>query len=135
MGASPKAIRVNKTSGTGVEIDWQDGHQSTYKFQYLRDACPCATCDDDREKTGAEIGEPPKPKGGLPMFREPARPVEVTPVGKYAISFVWNDGHRTGIYSWEFLRIMCPCEECKKLRAEAGPIIPGGSGAMHKPAR
>src|SRR5687767_3151135 len=104
MSAStPKAIRVNKSTGTGMEIGWEDGHQSTYSFQYLRDACPCATCDDEREKTGREFGEPPKPKGALPMYRDPARPVEATPVGKYAMAFVWNDGHRTGIYSWEFL--------------------------------
>jgi DUF971 family protein len=60
MAASPKAIRVNKTTGTGVEIDWTDGHQSIYKFQYLRDACPCATCDDEREAQGRDFGEPPK---------------------------------------------------------------------------
>ena len=126
---SPKAIRVNKTSGTGVEIDWIDGHQSVYKFQYLRDACPCATCDDEREAQGRDFGEPPKPKGALPMFREPARPSEISPVGNYAINFTWNDGHASGIYSWEFLRLICPCTECKARRAES-KLKPGGAGAI-----
>ena len=131
MSTTPTAIRVNKTSGTGMEIEWGDQHRSRYPFQYLRDACPCATCDDEREKTGAEFGEPPRQKGALPMFREPARPVEVTPVGKYAISFVWNDGHRTGIYTWEFLRMVCPCAECRARRAAAGQkLTPGGSGVI-----
>src|SRR5262245_5534224 len=131
MSTTPTAIRVNKTSGTGMEIDWADGHRSVYPFQYLRDACPCATCDDEREKSGVDFGEPPKQKGALPMFREPARPVEVTPVGKYAISFGWNDGHRTGIYSWEFLRMVCPCQECTKRRKASGQTLtPGGSGAI-----
>jgi DUF971 family protein len=112
----PTAIRIHKTSGAGMEIDWEDGHHSRYSFQFLRDACPCATCDDEREKSGTDFGEPPKQKGALPMFREPARPIEVTPVGKYAISFGWNDGHRTGIYSWEFLRMVCPCGECRAKR-------------------
>jgi DUF971 family protein len=113
----PKHVRVEKTSGTGMEIEWGDGHQSHYTFQYLRDACPCALCDDEREKSGTDYGEPPKPKpGGLPMYREPARPTAVEPVGKYAISFKWNDGHTSGIYSWEFLRTVCPCAECRKKR-------------------
>jgi DUF971 family protein len=129
MGASPKAIRVNKTSGTGVEIDWPDGHQSIYKFQYLRDACPCATCDDEREAQGRDFGQPPKPKGALQMFRDPARPTDIQPVGNYAISFHWNDGHSTGIYSWEFLRLVCPCAECAAKRAHS-KLKPGGAGAV-----
>jgi DUF971 family protein len=50
------------------------------------------------------------------MFKAAARPAEVKPVGKYAISFAWNDGHQHGIYSWEYLRDNCPCEECKARR-------------------
>jgi DUF971 family protein len=131
MNAEPKSVRVNKTTGTGMEIDWKDGHQSVYKFHFLRDACPCALCDDEREKSGADFGEPPRPKpGALPMYRDPARPTEVSAVGKYAISFVWNDGHTNGIYSWEYLRMLCPCDECKAIRAEGGKLVAGGSGAI-----
>ena len=25
----------------------------------------------------------------------------------------WDDGHTTGIYTWEALREWCPCEECQ----------------------
>jgi DUF971 family protein len=124
----PKSVRVNKTTGKGMEIDWKDGHQSVFTFQYLRDACPCAHCDEDREKAGLEFGQAPKPTTLLPMFKEPARPTEVKPVGKYAISFVWNDGHVHGIYSWELLRALCPCPECKS-RREAHKLTSGGSGA------
>ena len=124
----PKSVRVNKTSGKGMEIDWKDGHQSIFTFQYLRDACPCAHCDEDREKAGLEFGQAPKPTTLLPMFKEPARPTEVTAVGKYAISFVWNDGHVHGIYSWELLRALCPCTECKS-RREAHKLKSGGGGA------
>ncbi len=109
----PRAVRVNKTSGTGMEIDWKDGHKSAYTFPWLRDACPCATCNEEREQTGRKAGAPPRPKpGALPMYKDPARPVEITPVGRYAIAFKWNDGHSTGIYSWEYLRRECPCAEC-----------------------
>ena len=49
---TPKKVRVKKTEGTGVEIDWKDGHQSVWTFAWLRNACPCATCHEEREKTG-----------------------------------------------------------------------------------
>jgi DUF971 family protein len=35
-------------------------------------------------------------------------------VGQYALQFEWSDGHHTGIYSFEYLRELCPCPECKK---------------------
>lgn len=110
---SPAKIRVMKSEGTGVEIDWKDGHRSTWNFAWLRNACPCATCHDEREKAGRQPGEAkPKPQSLLAMYEAPPRPVEVTPVGKYALKFKWNDGHEAGIYSWEYLRRVCQCDEC-----------------------
>ena len=116
--ADPKSVDVNLTAGTGVDIEWKDGHRSSYNFQFLRDACPCALCDDERTKSGRRPGEPPAAApGALPMFKAAAKPVQVEPVGRYAIRFTWNDGHQHGIYSWDFLRDVCPCEPCKKNRA------------------
>lgn len=113
LAADPKSVKVDKTGGTGMSITWKDGHQSHYTFPWLRDACPCATCNEEREQSGRKLGEPVKPKpGALPMFKAPARPDEVIPTGRYAIAFRWNDGHSTGIYSWDFLRRECPCAEC-----------------------
>jgi len=112
---TPLKVRVLKTEGTGVEIDWKDGHKSVWNFAWLRWACPCATCNEERQHTGRAIGVPkPKPGGLLVMYEAPPRPVEVTPVGKYAIKFKWNDGHESGIYSWEYLRRVCQCAECTK---------------------
>lgn len=114
----PKSVKVNKSTGAGMDIEWKDSHRSHYSFAWLRDACPCATCNEEREQTGRKIGQPPASKpSALPMYKDPARPLEVTPVGRYAISFHWNDGHTTGIYSWDFLRRECPCEQCKTERA------------------
>ena len=45
----------------------------------------------------------------------------------YAISFVWNDGHSTGIYSWNFLREHCQCQECKTQRSALSGQHSGGS--------
>jgi DUF971 family protein len=113
----PKAVNVHLTTGQGMDITWKDGHQSHYSFQYLRDACPCALCDQDRVKTNREPGEGPKPQpGALPMFKAAIKPNTASGVGKYAIQFSWNDGHEHGIYSWDFLRMFCPCSECAEAR-------------------
>lgn len=114
----PKSVQVNLSTGAGMDIQWNDGHVSHYPFVYLRDACPCAMCEDERGKVGRRPGEPAKvAAGALPMFKPAARPVSAEPVGKYAIKFSWNDTHDLGIYSWKFLREVCPCETCKRLRA------------------
>ncbi len=106
--ADPKSVKVNVTTGAGMDIEWTDGHSSHYSFPLLRDACPCALCDDERSKTGRQPGEPPRTKPGeLPMFKPAAKPVSTEGVGKYAIRFKWNDGHELGIYSWQFLRDVC----------------------------
>jgi len=137
----PAKVRVHKSEGTGLEIDWKDGHHSAWTFQWLRDACPCATCVDERQKSGRAVGESrPKPAPPaqtqqpptdpnahvvyqwhnplLQIYKEPLKVEHVAPVGNYAIQFIWNDGHRTGIYSWDYLRRHCQCDECKAARAE-----------------
>lgn len=110
----PLHVRVNKTTGTGLEIDWKDGHKSSWTFAWLRDACPCATCYKEREAAGREPGVPKEqPPSSLPMYHPPAQPESVTPVGRYAIRFRWKDGHKSGIYSWNYLRRHCQCEKCR----------------------
>jgi DUF971 family protein len=32
-------------------------------------------------------------------------------VGNYALQPVWDDGHSTGIYTWEYLKRLCPVAE------------------------
>jgi DUF971 family protein len=109
----PAKVRIDKSGGTGLAITWKDGHQSHWTFAWLRDACPCATCNEERDASGRKPGQP-KPQSGnlLPMFKDPPRPNEATPVGHYAVQFHWNDGHQSGIYSWKFLRTHCNCASC-----------------------
>jgi DUF971 family protein len=110
----PAHVRVNKTSGSGLEIDWKDGHRSNWTFAWLREACPCAMCCQEREASGRAPGQPKaEPPTLLPMYHAPIRPGAVAPVGRYALSFDWNDGHASGIYSWEYLRRHCQCEQCR----------------------
>jgi DUF971 family protein len=111
----PAKVRVDKSGGTGVVIEWKDGHQSSWNFAWLRAACPCATCHEERDKEGRAPGvAKPKSASLLPMYVAPPRPLEVTPVGKYAVRFKWSDGHETGLYSWDYLRNVCDAEASKQ---------------------
>ena len=104
----PAKVRVDMSGGTGMEVDWRDGHASKWTFPWLRAACPCATCHEERDADGREPGVPkPAPATLLPMYKAVARPTEVHPVGKYALRFKWNDGHEAGLYSWDYLRNVC----------------------------
>ena len=122
--SNPKSVKVNVTTGTGMDIEWDDGHRTHYNFQWLRDACPCATCNEERQNQGRKPGEPEhKTAALLPMYKEPPKPKEVKPVGRYALSITWNDGHASGIYSWDYLREMCQCEECGKAGDRRDQVI------------
>jgi DUF971 family protein len=109
---TPQKVRVLLSEGKGLEIDWSDGHKSAWSFAWLRDACPCATCNDERAKDGRKLGQP-KPAPVLPIYTPPSRPSGAHAVGRYALRFDWLDGHSTGIYSWDYLRRVCQCAECK----------------------
>ena len=89
-----------------------------YTFKFLRDACPCALCEDERGKSGRKPGEAEKlAPGALPMFKPAAKALTAEAVGKYALRFSFNDNHDLGIYSWAYLREVCPCDECRKAKS------------------
>ena len=51
---------------------------------------------------------------------KPLKPERAELVGRYALQIHWSDRHSTGIYSFDYLRELCPCAECLKQRqAEA----------------
>jgi DUF971 family protein len=89
--------------GARLRVRWRDGHLSEYTPRYLRLACPCAGCIEEMT--------------GRPLLRPETVPADVYPlaihyVGRYAIRFDWSDTHRTGIYPFDMLRRICPCEQC-----------------------
>jgi DUF971 family protein len=117
----PSDVKVHVTSGAGVDITWSDSHTSHYDFPYLREHCPCATCNDEREKKRAFASSGAASAAALPMFKAKARAQKATAVGNYAIQITFSDGHSTGIYSYEHLRSICPCADCASaFRATAG---------------
>lgn len=118
-GTEPERIAISKS--TGIKVDWKDGHHSEYSLEYLRDECPCATC------TGAHGTEPQRSNyssSPFQMYKPKLKMDSVEPVGRYAVRIYWNDGHNTGIYSFDHLREICACEECKRTRAASDLSIP-----------
>ena len=119
IAITPEKVRVLLTDGKGLEIDWSDGHRSAWGFGWLRNACPCATCIEERKLEGRKTGQAKaKPADLLPMYAPPAKPASAHAVGRYALQFNWLDGHSGGIYSWEYLRRVCQCRECTFAAAE-----------------
>lgn len=106
MPLIPSRIKVAGGNDTLV-VEWSDGHVSAYPYPYLRHHCPCAACSQ-KPAEGASEASP------FPMFgARTIRPDRAELVGRYALQVFWNDGHSSGIYSFEHLRELCPCAQCK----------------------
>jgi DUF971 family protein len=107
-------VKLHVSTGAGVDITWADGHESHYDFAYLREECPCATCNDERGKKQTFTAAAPASSAVLPMFKPKPRAQSATVMGNYAVQIRFSDGHSTGIYSYDLLRSICPCAECAK---------------------
>lgn len=113
---TPKEIEVDN-SGQRLTIVWADGHHSVYPLFGLRKNCPCVMCRGGHSSMGSYDRQ---------LFLvEPARHYEINDIkqiGNHAIKIFWSDGHNNGMYQWETLRKLCPCEECfpegKKVNSE-----------------
>ena len=92
-----------------IEIQWQDGHDSVFDFDFLRRNCPCALC-------AGEAGIPGTVDEHTVFASEQTALAEMRPVGNYGMSLTWQDGHAEGIYSFEMLRAACLCRECDTRR-------------------
>jgi DUF971 family protein len=115
--SEPEHIAISKSKG--IKIDWKDHHRSEYSLALLRDECPCATCTGAHgtpaQKSNYSAEEPAA--GDLfPMYKPTFRMNDVEAVGGYAIRMSWSDGHNTGIYSFDHLRHICPCDACRSVR-------------------
>jgi DUF971 family protein len=100
----PSAITLNKHDQT-LLIQWSDAVETVYPLSHLREACPCVECRGGHAFMGMEFA--PDDLLKLTPKRSYAL-VELRQVGNYALCPVWDDGHATGIYSWEYLRHIAP---------------------------
>ncbi len=103
----PTAITLDKTQGY-LEITWTDEQVCRYPLSELREACPCVECRGGHQFMGSAYD----PDNILKLI--PKRSYTMTAleqVGSYALKPVWDDGHATGLYTYEYLKKLCPPED------------------------
>ena len=88
---APTAIKLHRKSRV-LDVAYADGTRYELSCEYLRVHSPSA------EVRGHGGGEPALVPGkrGVNIDR-------VEPVGQYAVRLVFDDGHDTGLYSWDVL--------------------------------
>lgn len=78
-----------------VSVVWEDGTSKDIKNLDLRDNCKCALCVDEY------TGEKTLKKDEIPAD---IMGLESTPLGNYAVSIKWSDGHTSSIYPYSSLK-------------------------------
>src|SRR5688500_2803626 len=106
-------VRLDLKKTEKLEIDWQDGKHCVYSLTLLRSMCPCAQCRMVREGSDPhDISPTQKRKPLLTIlpgnYSVPLSAVSASLVGSYALKIEWSDGHESGIYSFQYLREICP---------------------------
>jgi len=84
--------------GSELAIAWSDGAETYLPLEKLRRACPCATCQGEPDVTGAVQ----RPQVAYTDKSFLLRDFHL--VGGYALQPTWQDGHNTGLYSFDYLR-------------------------------
>ena len=88
-------IKLTRQGDTALRIAWNDGTTDIFNLHALRVACPCATCVN--EWTGEKIIDASR-------ISATVKPVKLFSVGRYAMGIHWSDGHKTGIFAYDYLK-------------------------------
>lgn len=102
---TPPPISVNLQKDTGLTVEWADGEVSFYPIAHLRRMSPSAEAREQRKEIKSNpltVLKSSSPGAG------PLRALSAELVGNYALRIVFSDGHKTGIYSWRYLRQIDP---------------------------
>ena len=87
----PTEITLHQKS-KNLEIAFDDGVRYTLPFEFLRVYSPSA------EVRGHEPGQEV-----LQIGKKNVNLLEVEPVGSYALKLIFDDGHDSGLYTWDYL--------------------------------
>jgi len=88
---TPTEIRL-RTKSRVLELAFDDGQRFELPFEYLRVYSPSA------EVRGHGPGQET-----LQLGKHEVGIRSVEPVGNYAVKLVFDDGHDTGLYTWDYL--------------------------------
>ena len=103
--------KVKRVSPAELAIEWDDGHGGRHTMHVLRKYCPCASCKVEIEMQDGTIT--------LPVLKPGQYDIKgIETVGNYALQLTWGDGHRTGIYTYDYLRQICECNDCARITSE-----------------
>jgi DUF971 family protein len=91
QSAVPERIEVGDR-GRELRVRWPDGLEAALSAPTLRDACRCATCTHLRRG------------GGRAPSDAQITLAQVAQFGVAGLQLVFCDGHRRGIFPWEYLR-------------------------------
>ncbi|MFV1996536.1 MAG: gamma-butyrobetaine hydroxylase-like domain-containing protein [Acidiferrobacterales bacterium] len=91
MSIKPTDIKLHQKSRF-LEISFEDGKTFELSCEYLRVFSPSAEVRG--HGPGQEV---------LQLGKESVNIDRIEPVGNYAVALHFNDGHNSGIYSWETL--------------------------------
>ncbi len=115
--AFPNEIRLHKKSRI-LEITFNDGAHYQLPCEYLRVFSPSA-------EVRGHAKEPRK----LVFGKKNVAIINIEPVGSYAVKFIFDDGHSTGLYTWEILHTLSVNYEANwrkyLLRLEAARLTRG----------
>ena len=89
--AWPKQIRLNSDKNK-LSVDFDNGSVFDYPAEFLRVLSPSA------EVQGHSPDQRVTVPGKIDVLVK-----AIEPVGNYAVRIVFDDGHDTGLYSWEYL--------------------------------
>jgi DUF971 family protein len=93
MTDAPTPVEINlHQKSRKLEISYSDGQRFELSYEFLRVHSPSA------EVQGHGPGQ-----GVLQIGKQDVMITHIEPVGRYAIQPTFDDGHDTGIYSWETL--------------------------------
>ncbi len=95
MMPSPANVQL---IGGEVAIAWSDGAETYHPAERLRAASPSAETQGERDIFGRQYG------GDGPRRFAGVRVVGWERIGAYALRFDFSDGHRTGLYTFDYLR-------------------------------
>lgn len=100
--SQPSAWSLPSVAAVGDElaVAWSDGTEHYLSLRALREACPCALCVGEADVMGQ--------KSTIEKIFKPESFVlkKYEFVGGYALQFFWGDAHSSGIYSFEYLKML-----------------------------
>ncbi len=95
----PSDIRLRRTSRV-LELAYPDGSTYALTWEFLRVHSPSAEVRGHHESQAV-----------LQTGKRNVAITDLKPVGHYALQIIFDDGHDSGLYSWDYLRHLCLEEE------------------------